>query len=79
MLRPITLFPFPHKKLNIAAKQTNSFLCIEMSNGQLVDDIKLSIECSKPVHLYTRMGGNVPSVDEIIDQCLKILPHKVKK
>lgn len=79
MLRPITLFPFPHKKLNIAAKQTNSFLCIEMSNGQLIDDIKLSINCSKPVHLYTRMGGNVPSVDEIIDQCLKILPHKVKK
>ena len=73
MLRPITLFPFPHTKIRKAAKQVDSFLCVEMSNGQLIDDIKLSIECSKPVHLYNRMGGNVPSVEEIMDKCRKIL------
>jgi len=74
MLRPITLFPFPHTEIRKAAKQVDSFLCVEMSNGQLVDDIKLSIECSKPVHLYTRMGGNVPLVEEITDKCRKIIP-----
>ena len=73
MLRPITLFPFPHKELRKVAEKVNSFLCVEMSNGQLVDDIKLSIECSKPVHLYTRMGGNVPSVEEITDKYKKII------
>lgn len=73
MLRPITLFPFPHNAMRKTAKQVDSFLCVEMSNGQLIDDIKLSIECSKPVHLHTRMGGNVPSVDEIVEKCRKIL------
>lgn len=73
MLRPVTLFPFPHTEMRKAAKQVNSFLCVEMSNGQLIDDIKLSIECSKPVHLYNRMGGNVPSVEEIVDKCKGIL------
>jgi 2-oxoisovalerate ferredoxin oxidoreductase alpha subunit len=73
MLRPITLFPFPHKEIRKTAKHVNSFLCVEMSNGQLIDDIKLSIECSKPVHLYTRMGGNVPSVDEIVEKYKNIM------
>jgi pyruvate/2-oxoacid:ferredoxin oxidoreductase alpha subunit len=73
MIRPITLFPFPKTKLRELALTTDSFLCVEMSNGQMVDDIKLAIECSKPVHLYTRMGGNVPSMDEITNKCREIL------
>ena len=73
MIRPITLFPFPKTKLQELALTTDSFLCVEMSNGQMVDDIKLAIECSKPVHLYTRMGGNVPSMDEITNKCREIL------
>ena len=73
MLRPQTLFPLPEDALQSLAKTADSFLCVEMSNGQLVDDIKLAIECSKPVHLYTRMGGNVPSLDEITNKCREIL------
>ena len=73
MLRPITLFPFPKTEFKKLALSADSFLCVEMSNGQLVDDIKLTIECSKPVHLYTRMGGNVPSMDEITNKCREIL------
>ena len=73
MLRPITLFPFPKDEFKKAAASADSFLCVEMSNGQLVDDIRLTIECSKPVHLYTRMGGNVPSMDEITNKCREIL------
>ncbi len=73
MLRPITLFPFPKTEFKKLALSTDSFLCVEMSNGQLIDDIKLTIECSKPVHLYTRMGGNVPSMDEITNKCREIL------
>ena len=73
MLRPITLFPFPKTEFKKLALSADSFLCVEMSNGQLIDDIKLTIECSKPVHLYTRMGGNVPSMDEITNKCREIL------
>lgn len=73
MIRPITLFPFPHNEIRKAAKQVDSFLCVEMSNGQMIDDVKLSIECSKPVHLYNRMGGNVPEVEEIVEKCLEII------
>ena len=73
MLRPVTLFPFPKTEFRKCALSADSFLCVEMSNGQLIDDIKLTIECSKPVHLYTRMGGNVPSMDEITNKCREIL------
>ncbi len=72
VLRPITLFPFPKDVLRSLAKENTSFLCVEMSNGQMVDDIRLSIECSRPVHLYTRMGGNVPSVEEIVNESVKV-------
>jgi len=73
MIRPITLFPFPVDEIRKACETTDSFLCVEMSNGQMIDDIKLAIECSKPVHFYNRMGGNVPSLDEITDKCREIL------
>ena len=71
-LRPVTLFPFPVKAFKKAAKTARQFLCVEMSNGQMIDDIKLSIECSRPVHLLNRMGGNVPTVDSIVAKCLEL-------
>jgi 2-oxoisovalerate ferredoxin oxidoreductase alpha subunit len=72
MLRPITLFPFPQKALKDALKTAKCFVSVEMSNGQMIDDIKLALECAVPVHLFNRMGGNVPSVDEIVEKCLQI-------
>lgn len=72
MIRPITLFPFPVDELRNVKKQAKAFLCVEMSNGQMIDDVKLAIECSRPVHFYNRMGGNVPSVDEIINKATEI-------
>ncbi len=68
MIRPITLFPFPKDILVKTATYAKEFLCVEMSNGQMIDDVKLAIECSKPVHFYNRMGGNITSVKEIINK-----------
>ncbi len=79
LIRPVTLFPFPTKEFQKAARTTKSFLCVEMSNGQMIDDVKLSIECSKPVHFYNRMGGNVPSSEEIRRKCLDILKAQKRK
>ncbi len=67
LIRPQTLFPFPADALNRAVDRgVKEFFCVEMSNGQMIDDVKLSIECRRPVTLINRMGGNVPSVEEII-------------
>jgi 2-oxoglutarate ferredoxin oxidoreductase subunit alpha len=73
MLRPITLWPFPEKELKKIAKKTKAFLVIEMSCGQMVDDVKLAIDCSKPVYFYGRSGGQVPSEAEIIKETEKYL------
>ena len=73
MLRPITLFPFPTKSMTELAKSAKFFLTVEMSNGQLVDDVRLIIEGKIPVYLYNRMGGNVPSIKEIHDEVMKLM------
>ncbi|NOY74517.1 MAG: 3-methyl-2-oxobutanoate dehydrogenase subunit VorB [Kiritimatiellaeota bacterium] len=73
MLRPKSLFPFPVDALRRLVGNADSFLCVEMSNGQMIDDVRLAIECSKPVRLLNRMGGNVPSLEEITGKCGEIL------
>ena len=73
LLRPITLFPFPKKKISQLAEQAKFFLVVEMSNGQLVDDVRLAVAGRKPVYLYNRLGGNVPSEKEINDELLKLM------
>jgi pyruvate/2-oxoacid:ferredoxin oxidoreductase alpha subunit len=73
MLRPITLFPFPKKKVSDSADNADFFLTVEMSNGQMVDDVKLALNGKKPVYLYTRFGGNVPSMKEIHNEVMKVM------
>ncbi len=73
LLRPITLFPFPEDILNELTEQVKCFAVIEMSCGQMINDVKLAINCKKDVHLINRMGGNVPSVDEMISKLRGLL------
>jgi pyruvate/2-oxoacid:ferredoxin oxidoreductase alpha subunit len=73
MIRPITLWPFPKQHLLEAAKANKGFFVVELSNGQMVDDVRLAVECRVPVHFYNRMGGIVPSTEEITVKVLKIL------
>lgn len=75
MLRPITLFPFPKKQIRELVNHGAAFLVSEMSNGQLVDDVRLATEFKVPVYLYNRMGGNIPSAEELTDQ-IKVLYQK---
>ena len=71
LLRPITLFPFPKKEIYNLANKGCNFLVVEMSNGQMVDDVRLAAEGKTTVDLYNRMGGVVPTTDEIIEHILK--------
>lgn len=66
MIRPITLFPFPKTRLIKAADKVKAFLAAEMSNGQMIDDVKLAIEHKKPVEFYGMYGGTVPTVEDLV-------------
>lgn len=72
LFRPITLSPFPVTELNEACRNAAALLDVEMSMGQMIDDVKLAISCSKPVHFYGRTGGIVPSPDEILNEIIAL-------
>ncbi len=65
LFRPITLWPFPSKELAKAAAKVEKVLVVELSNGQMVEDVRLAINGRVPVEFFGRTGGNVPSVEEI--------------
>ncbi len=71
LLRPITLFPFPNQKIQALAESNPRFLVVELSNGQMVDDVRLALNGKCDVFFYSRMGGAVPSVKEIIEVAKK--------
>jgi len=72
LFRLKTLFPFPENQLKTLADKGCSFISVEMSNGQMKDDIRLAIGCSQPVELVNRMGGNLITLDQIMDKIREI-------
>ncbi|MGP8159936.1 MAG: 3-methyl-2-oxobutanoate dehydrogenase subunit VorB [Candidatus Dormibacteria bacterium] len=66
LLRPITLYPFPTVELRRLAETAQRFLVVEMSTGQLVEDVRLALEGARPVESYTRVGGNIPTAEEVL-------------
>ncbi|SDC02307.1 2-oxoglutarate ferredoxin oxidoreductase subunit alpha [Candidatus Frackibacter sp. WG11] len=72
LIRPITLFPFPEEVINQAADQVDSFLTVEMSTGQMVEDVRLAVNGKKPVEFYGRTGGMIPSPAEIVEQLKEV-------
>ena len=77
-IRPITLWPFPTEQISKAAEELRIFLTVEMSCGQMLEDVKLAISGKAPVLFYGRPGGGVPTVDEILDK-IKQLTIPAKK
>ncbi len=73
LLRPITLFPFPEVRISELADQVKGFLSVEMSAGQMVEDVMLAVNGRKPVEHFGRYGGVIPSPDEV----LKALEEKI--
>ncbi len=68
MIRPITLWPFPKKALFDAADKVKAFISVELSMGQLVEDIELAIRCKRPVLLCNRAGGMITSVEDVLNK-----------
>jgi 2-oxoglutarate ferredoxin oxidoreductase subunit alpha len=67
-IRPITLWPFPSDQISKAAEQLPIFLVIEMSCGQMLEDVKLAVAGKAPVVFWGRPGGGVPAVEQVLEQ-----------
>ena len=66
LIRPITLWPFPKDVINKAADKVKAFISVELSMGQMIEDVKLAENCRKPVYLCNRAGGMIPEPEQII-------------
>lgn len=75
LVRPITLWPFPEQEVRSACRGAKRVLCVEMSMGQMIEDVKLALECRLPVDFYGRTGGAIPKPSAILEQ-INILNEK---
>jgi 2-oxoglutarate ferredoxin oxidoreductase subunit alpha len=77
MIRPQTVFPFPKAAIRAAAAKASCefVLSVEMSMGQMLEDVELSVLGSRPVHWYGKCGGEVPTPEEVTDEIKRLLGH----
>ena len=66
LFRPITLWPFPKTAMNRLADHVKAFVSVELSMGQMIEDVRLAIECRRPVTLCHRVGGMIPSAEQVL-------------
>ena len=66
LLRPITLWPFPVAPFKKAGEQVKEIISVELSMGQMIEDVKLATSCKVPVTLCNRAGGMIPSVEQVL-------------
>ncbi len=73
MVRPVTLFPFPYEAVRAAAKKAKAVLVVELSCGQMIEDVRLALEGSRPIHFFGRQGGMLASPEEVAQKAREIL------
>lgn len=78
MIRPITLWPFPKKAIADAAKHVKTFISVELSMGQMIEDIELAMKSTRPVTLINRVGGMIPSPEQVLGGIEKIAGGETK-
>ena len=66
LMRPITLFPFPSPQIRELSRTARAFVVAELSTGQMVDDVRLALEGRAPIEFFSRVGGNVPSAEDVL-------------
>ncbi|HEU4712593.1 MAG TPA: 3-methyl-2-oxobutanoate dehydrogenase subunit VorB [Pyrinomonadaceae bacterium] len=76
LFRPITLWPFPAREIAVLAQWVETFLTVELSNGQMVEDVRLAVDGKRPVRFYSRVGGMVPTAEELLAQIIKVSEEK---
>ncbi|RYD04514.1 hypothetical protein N752_14165 [Desulforamulus aquiferis] len=78
LLRPVTLWPFPVKAFAALGGKVKGYLTVELSAGQMIEDVRLAINCAVPVHLCNRQGGMVPSPEEVLARFKEVFPNSVE-
>jgi len=73
LIRPISLWPFPDEPFRRAGEYAKAFLAVEMSTGQMVEDVRLAVNGHKPVYFYGRTGGMIPAKSQLYEEMKKIL------
>lgn len=73
VIRPVTVYPFPSEEYAKYAETAKAFLTVELSLGQMVEDVRLAVAGKKPVRFYGRTGGNVPDENEIVEAAKRAL------
>ncbi len=73
LLRPITLFPYPEKELYATAKKASKVLVVEMSMGQMLEDVERILKGEKPIEFFGRTGGLIPAPEEVFDLAKKLV------
>ena len=72
LIRPVTVWPFPKAAIAKAAEHVKGFVSVELSMGQMIEDVKLACACRKPVVLCNRAGGMIPAPDQVLDSIMKM-------
>ena len=75
LLRPITLYPYPYKRLEELASQVKMMLSMELNSGQMVEDVRLAVKGKVPVEFYGRMGGMMPTPEEIVQHLETLIQY----
>ena len=72
MIRPITLWPFPKAVFEKSLKTAKAYISVELSMGQMIEDVMLSTKCQRPVYLCNRVGGMIPTPQNVLDKILEV-------
>lgn len=73
LLRPVTLWPFPYRVIDDISRQVRFVFVVEMSEGQMLEDVRLAVEGKCPVHFYGRIGGGVPDPETVLNKLEEVL------
>jgi 2-oxoglutarate ferredoxin oxidoreductase subunit alpha len=79
LIRPITVSPFPYDEIAEVARTAKAFLTVEMSLGQMVEDVKVAVSGAAPVHFYGTTGGVIPTAADILERVEEIARAEVRK
>jgi 2-oxoglutarate ferredoxin oxidoreductase subunit alpha len=72
LFRPISMWPFPYERLDQVAEATGQFLVVELSAGQMIEDVRLGTHCRKPISFYGKMGGVMPLPEDVLQEIRKL-------
>jgi 2-oxoisovalerate ferredoxin oxidoreductase alpha subunit len=72
LVRPITLFPFPSQRIHRLAQSVQAIVVVELSNGQLIEDVRLAVNGTTPIKLMNRTGGMIPTAEDVLEVIKKV-------